>query len=52
MSTQKYEGYYLDEIIYKESDKDDEAELDDIYEMVYKPNENKKEKKEKLKKNI
>ena len=48
MSTQKYEGYCLDEMIYKEADKDDEDELDDIYVMIYKPNENKEEKIEKM----
>ena len=48
MSTHKFVDYYCDEMIYKQYDKDDKtAELDDIYEMIYKPNENKEEKKRK-----
>ena len=46
MSNHEFEDYYLDEMIYKRDDRDNKNELDDIYLMIYKQNENKKEEKE------
>ena len=45
MATQEFEDQYFKEIIYKRVDENDKDELDDIYEMIYKPNKNYKKRK-------